>query len=55
VIGRGTFAKVLLSKHLQTNEEYAVKTFDKKNLLSSKTSNKARVWFINNVEDRTDQ
>jgi calcium-dependent protein kinase len=34
VIGRGTFAKVLLSRNLANNHEYAVKTFDKKNLLS---------------------
>ena len=43
VIGRGTFAKVLLSKNLVNNREFAVKTFDKKNLLCDQTTNKARV------------
>jgi len=46
VIGRGTFAKVVLSRNLKSGHEYAVKTFDKKNLLSTNTTNKARVLII---------
>lgn len=56
MIGRGTFAKVVLSRDLKTAQEYAVKTFDKKNLLSEKTSNKARVLFVDYlIIDRTYQ
>lgn len=48
VIGKGTFAKVILSKRLVDTKEFAIKTFDKKNILSSKSANRTRVCFIIN-------
>jgi len=44
VIGKGTFAKVLFAKKRNDDgKEYAVKTFDKKVILTSKTPNRTRV------------
>lgn len=43
IIGKGTFAKVILSKRNSDNREFAVKTFDKRSLATSKNSNRSRV------------
>lgn len=43
VIGKGTFAKVILSKRIVDSKEFAIKTFDKKNILASKSANRTRV------------
>ena len=43
VIGKGTFAKVILSKRIIDTKEFAIKTFDKKNILASKSANRTRV------------
>jgi len=43
VIGKGTFAKVILSKRIIDSKEFAIKTFDKKSILSSKSANRTRV------------
>ena len=43
VIGKGTFAKVILSKRIIDSKEFAIKTFDKKNILASKSANRTRV------------
>ena len=49
VIGKGTFAKVILSKRISDNHDFAIKTFDKKNILSSKSANRTRVGLINEI------
>lgn len=49
LIGKGTFAKVILSKRNSDNKEFAIKTFDKKNILSSKSANRTRVGLINEI------
>lgn len=43
IIGKGTFAKVILSKRNLDGREFAVKTFDKRSLATSKNSNRSRV------------
>lgn len=46
IIGKGTFAKVILSKRNQDGREFAVKTFDKRSLATSKNSNRSKVNII---------
>lgn len=46
VIGKGTFAKVILSKRNIDGKEFAVKTFDKRSLATSKNSNRSKVIFF---------
>ena len=45
VIGKGTFAKVLLAKKIgdKSAKEYAIKTFDKKSITHSKKANRTLV------------
>jgi len=50
IIGKGTFAKVILSKRLVDGKEFAVKTFDKRSLATSKNSNRSKVSFILNSD-----
>lgn len=45
IIGKGTFAKVILSKRNSDNREFAVKTFDKRSVATAKNSNRSRVQF----------
>lgn len=49
VIGKGTFAKVILSKRNIDNKDFAIKTFDKKSILASKSANRTRVGLINEI------
>lgn len=49
VIGKGTFAKVILSKRNIDNKDFAIKTFDKKSIMSSKSANRTRVGLINEI------
>ena len=49
VIGKGTFAKVILSKRIIDGKDFAVKTFDKKSIMSSKSANRTRVGLINEI------
>lgn len=49
IIGKGTFAKVILSKKNSTGEMFAVKTFDKKGLSYSKTPNRTKVALQNEI------
>lgn len=49
VIGKGTFAKVILSKRKSDNKEFAVKTFEKKNILSSKSAHRTQFGLINEI------
>ena len=46
IIGKGTFAKVILSKRNVDGKEFAVKTFDKRSLATSKNSNRSRVSYF---------
>ena len=48
IIGKGTFAKVILSKRNVDGKEFAVKTFDKRSLATSKNSNRSRVILFKN-------
>lgn len=43
IIGKGTFAKVVLCKNLLEQKDFAVKIFEKTNILSSKKANRTRV------------
>ena len=45
VIGKGTFAKVILAKRISDNSEFAVKTFQKDKILNSKSSARTIVNF----------
>lgn len=49
VIGKGTFAKVILSKRISDGAEFAVKTFEKKNILASKSANRTKTGLINEI------
>lgn len=46
IIGKGTFAKVILSKRNIDGREFAVKTFDKRSLATSKNSNRSKVLIF---------
>lgn len=50
IIGKGTFAKVILSRRSSDNKEFAVKTFDKRSLATSKNSNRSRVLIKINIK-----
>lgn len=44
-IGKGTFARVLLSQKISDKTEWAVKAFEKEMMLESKTSNRSKVNY----------
>ncbi|KAL4485766.1 hypothetical protein ABPG72_012306 [Tetrahymena utriculariae] len=50
ILGKGTFAKVFLTKLVRGGQEFAVKTFDKRALLTSKNSEKTRTGLLNEIQ-----
>jgi serine/threonine protein kinase len=49
IIGKGTFAKVLLSKRISDNQQYAVKTYDKKKIQKQDQDNRSKIGLINEI------
>lgn len=45
-IGKGTFAKVILSTRIADKKEFAIKTFDKKTILSAKNTYRTLVLIL---------